>query len=252
MGALGTVLALVLVLSGIFAPVAGAPTKDGAMDAEVLTKASVKSLQELLWAAYAGFRVGTDMYGYDYPKRIQDENGDDRWKPRADYFMHSGETSVRALVALLTVAAQKGLLSESFRFFDLGCSRGHTCLVVLLVCLRCIFSAGIELAENRIEQGNKAIQRIRVRCPTSYMLLQDKVKLETGNIFFMMQSRMAELSAMNVVLWADLVFGESRGLIWEKLIPNMEGLRVLIVNQSWPNLGERFVIVHRGHYTSLR
>ena len=247
MGALGTVFALVLVLAGLFAPVASAPTKDGAMDAEMLTREGVKSVEKLLWAAYDGFRVGKDK-SYDYPTSYQDENGNDRPKPNDDYFMHSGETSVGALVALLTVAAQKGLLSESFRFFDLGCSRGHTCLVVLLVCLRCIFSSGIELAKKRIKQGNKAIRAIRDHFPTSFKLLQDKVKLETGNIFYMMRSRMAELSAMNVVLWADLVFNESRGPIWENLIVNMEGLRVLIVNQPWPGLSERFVIIHRGHY----
>jgi hypothetical protein len=240
--------ALVLVLTFLFAPVAGAPPEVGGMDAEVLTEATVESVQKLLWDVYP-FNVGVDKpFGYDYPARYQDENGNLRPKPSDDYFMHPGEMSVGALVALLTVAAQRGLLSEPFSFFDLGCSRGHTCLVVLLVCLNCVFSSGIELAEHRIAEGNAAIELIRCRFPRSYARLRDKVRLETGNFFVMMKERMAELRRVNVMLWADLVFKESRGRIWENIIDNMDGLKVLIVNQPWSGISDRFKMIYRGKH----
>ena len=116
------------------------------------------AVETLLWETAYNAKVGSEEYKV-YPVEWQGADGEKL--THYEKYTNPGEVSVRGFVALLQQAESKGLLPTPFSFLDLGCSKGHTCLIVLLAFIQCVFAYGIELASERIRDANNALQRIR-------------------------------------------------------------------------------------------
>ncbi|MBU6163315.1 MAG: hypothetical protein KGO50_19560, partial [Myxococcales bacterium] len=202
------------------------------------------ALEKLLWETAYGAKVGSETYT-EYPGEWQGANGEKL--TGYEKYTNPGEVSVRGFVALLKQAEELGLLPDSFSFFDLGCSRGHTCLIALLA-FQCRFAYGIELANKRILDGLKALQLIRNMPGDPHgSRLAGNIQLQCGNV--LVNPDWAVLKFTEVCWWADEVFDEVQWrLIWEHVIPNMQHLKLLIVNKTMPVIPEcyRFQQVRRG------
>jgi hypothetical protein len=203
-------------------------------------------VEELLWSNDAyGVRVGIDEYRV-WPAEWQGADGKKR--TRYEKYTNPGEVSVRGFVALLQQAESLGLLPKPFSFLDLGCCKGHTCLIVLLAFIQCVFAYGIELARERIRDANDALQRIRELPGDPHKSrLEGNVKFQCGNV--LVSPNVDRLNSIEVCWWADQVFDDSqRNLIYANVIPIMTSLRLLIVNFAVPLCDEdyRFELVFTG------
>ncbi|CAH0489513.1 unnamed protein product [Peronospora farinosa] len=134
--------------------------------------------------------------------------------------MTYGEVSVESVATTILPLLDLG---ENDVFFDLGCGTGKI-LVQAVLQTPCKRATGIELMQNRVLEGHKALKRLQER---DIAILRDKqIKIFRGDIF--VPPEQARLMDATVVFINNVMFGPALMLKVMELLKDMSKLRCVI------------------------
>ncbi|CAH0475322.1 unnamed protein product [Peronospora belbahrii] len=134
--------------------------------------------------------------------------------------MTYGEVSVESVATTILPLLN---LEEDDVFFDLGCGTGKI-LVQVALQTPCKRATGIELMQNRVLEGHKALKRLHDR---DIAILRDKqIEIFRGDIF--VPPEQARLMDATVVFINNVMFGPALMLKVMELLKDMSKLRCVI------------------------
>ncbi|CAI5746155.1 unnamed protein product [Peronospora destructor] len=134
--------------------------------------------------------------------------------------MTYGEVSVESMATTILPLLN---LEEDDVFFDLGCGTGKI-LVQAVLQTPCKRATGIELMQNRVLEGHKALKRLQER---NIAILRDKqIEIFRGDIF--VPPEQARLMDATVVFINNVMFGPALMLKVMELLKDMSKLRCVI------------------------
>ena len=134
--------------------------------------------------------------------------------------MTYGEVSIESVATTILPLLN---LDEDDVFFDLGCGTGKI-LVQVVLQTPCKRATGIELMQNRVLEGHKALKRLQER---DIAILRDKqIEIFRGDIF--VPPDQARLMDATVVFINNVMFGPALMLKVMELLKDMSNLRCVI------------------------